>query len=77
MLDAARRADGPRHHLDIGAALPPIDGVAVQVDSLISWPGSWRLSCARRPAGGATASRATANGALSRSMATTTAAACT
>jgi len=43
MLDAARRADGPRHHLDIGAALPPIDGVAVQVDSLISWPGSWRL----------------------------------
>ena len=23
--------------------MPPIDGVAVQVDSLISWPGSWRL----------------------------------
>jgi hypothetical protein len=43
MLDAAQRADGPRHHLDIGAALPPIDGVAVQIDSLISWPGSWRL----------------------------------
>jgi hypothetical protein len=43
MLGAARRADGPRHHLDIGAALPPVDGVAVQVDSLISWPGSWRL----------------------------------
>jgi hypothetical protein len=43
MLDAAQRADGPRHHLDIGAALPPIDGVAVQVDSMISWPGSWRL----------------------------------
>ena len=43
MLDAARRADGPRHHLDIGAALPPIDGVAVQLDSLISWPDSWRL----------------------------------
>jgi hypothetical protein len=43
MLDAARGADGPRHHLDIGAALPPIDGVAVHVDSLISWPGSWRL----------------------------------
>ncbi len=33
MLDAARRADGPRHHLDIGAALPPIDGVAVQAPS--------------------------------------------
>ena len=43
MLDAARQADGPRHHLDIGAALPPIDGVTVQLDSLISWPDSWRL----------------------------------
>jgi hypothetical protein len=43
MLDAARRADGPGHHLDVGAALPPIDGVAVQVDSLFSWPHSWRL----------------------------------
>jgi hypothetical protein len=29
MLSAARHADGPAHHLDIGAALPPIDGVAV------------------------------------------------
>ncbi|HCU93734.1 MAG TPA: hypothetical protein DHU96_13810 [Actinobacteria bacterium] len=43
MLGAARRADGPRHHLDPGTALPPIDGVAVQVDSLISMPGHWRL----------------------------------
>jgi hypothetical protein len=43
MLDAGGRADGPRHHLDIGAALPPIDGVAVEVGSLISRPGSWRL----------------------------------
>jgi hypothetical protein len=43
MLDAARRGSGPRHHLDIGAALPPIDGVTVQADSLISWPDSWRL----------------------------------
>jgi len=43
MLDAARQADGPRHHLDIGAALPPIDGMTVQVDSLISRPGSWQL----------------------------------
>jgi hypothetical protein len=43
MLGAARRGDGPRHHLDIGAALPPIDGVAVQLDSLISWPDSWQL----------------------------------
>lgn len=43
MLGAAQRADGPDHHLDIGAALPPIDGVTVQLDSLISWPDSWRL----------------------------------
>jgi hypothetical protein len=43
MLGAARRTDGPRHHLDIGAALPPIDGVTVQVDSLVSWPENWRL----------------------------------
>jgi hypothetical protein len=43
MLDAARRADGPRHHLDLGIALPPVDGVAVQLDCLISMPGSWRL----------------------------------
>lgn len=49
MLDAAQRADGPRHHLDIGAALPPIDGVTVQVDSLISWPDSWRLYLRARP----------------------------
>lgn len=34
---------GPRHHLDIGAALPPIDGVTVQADSLISRPDSWWL----------------------------------
>jgi hypothetical protein len=43
MLDAARRADGPRRHLDICAALPPIDGVAVQADILISMPDRWRL----------------------------------
>jgi hypothetical protein len=43
MLGAARRADGPGHHLDIGATLPPIDGVTVQLGSLISWPDIWRL----------------------------------
>jgi hypothetical protein len=43
MLHAARRADGPQHHLDVGAGLPPIDGVTVQIDSLFSFPGSWRL----------------------------------
>ena len=43
MLSAARRADRPRHQLDIGAALPPIDGVVVLADSLISGSGGWRL----------------------------------
>jgi hypothetical protein len=43
MLDAARRADGPRYQLDIGAALPPIDGVVVLADSLISGSDSSRL----------------------------------
>lgn len=49
MLDAARRADGPRQSLDIGAALPPIDGVTVQIDSLSSSPDSWRLYLRARP----------------------------
>ncbi len=49
MLDAAQRADGPRQHLDIGAALPPIDGVTLQVDSLISWPDGWRLYLRAKP----------------------------
>jgi hypothetical protein len=43
MLSAARRDDGPRHLLDIGAALPPIDGVVVLADSLISAQRSWQL----------------------------------
>jgi hypothetical protein len=50
MLGAAQRADGPGHHLDIEAALPPIDGVTVQLDSLISWPGIWRLYLRATPA---------------------------
>jgi hypothetical protein len=43
MLAAAQRADGSPLHLDICAALPPIDGVAVQVDVLTSMSDSWRL----------------------------------
>ncbi|MDQ2875244.1 MAG: hypothetical protein M3Y33_10780 [Actinomycetota bacterium] len=42
MLDAAHRTDGPRHHLDIGAALPPLDGIVATLDSLSSGPGAWR-----------------------------------
>lgn len=43
MLDAGGRADGSRHHFDIGAALPPVDGVSVRLDSLVCLPGGWRL----------------------------------
>ena len=49
MLDTARRADGPAHHLDIAADQPPVDGTAVQLDSLISEPGTWRVYLRARP----------------------------
>ena len=49
MLNAAQRTDGPPCHLDIAAALPEIDGVAVQLDSLVSEPGSWRVHLRARP----------------------------
>jgi hypothetical protein len=42
-LAPAARRDGPRRHLDLGGALPPIAGVTVRADSLFSWPGSWKL----------------------------------
>ncbi len=43
MPGAAPQADGPRFYRDIGVALPPIDGVSIHLDSLISLPGSWLL----------------------------------
>jgi hypothetical protein len=49
MLNAAQRTDGSRHHLDITAALPPVDGTAVQVDTLISEPDTWRVYLRARP----------------------------
>jgi len=49
MLSAANRSDGPACHLDIAAALPPIHGLVVQVDSLVSRPGSWKLYLRARP----------------------------
>jgi hypothetical protein len=49
MLSAAGRSDGPACHLDIAAALPPIHGVVVQVDSLVSRPGGWKLYLRARP----------------------------
>jgi hypothetical protein len=43
VLDAADRADGPRLHVDLDTALPPVDGTAVRLNTLASWPGSWDL----------------------------------
>lgn len=43
MADAVDRSDGPRHHLDLGIALPPIEGMTLQLDSLISAPSGWSL----------------------------------
>lgn len=49
MLDAANRADGPQRHLDVAAALPPLGGVAVRVDSLVSGPRSWQVHLRAEP----------------------------
>jgi hypothetical protein len=43
MADAVDRSDGPRHHLDLAITLPPIEGITLQVDSLISAPSGWSL----------------------------------
>jgi hypothetical protein len=49
MLDATDRADGPRLHLDISAALPAFNGVAVRVGSLVSGPRSWHVRLRAEP----------------------------
>jgi hypothetical protein len=49
MPGAAPRADGPRLYRDIGVSLPAIDGVSIQLDSLISRPASWQLYLRARP----------------------------
>ncbi len=49
MLDAADRADGPRHHLDLGITLPPIDGMTLQLGSLLSAPSGWSLPLRATP----------------------------
>ncbi len=43
MLGAADRADGARHHIDLGPAVPALGGVVTRLDSLSSGPGTWRL----------------------------------
>ena len=47
--DAADRTDGPRHHLDLGIILPPVDGITLQLDSLISAPSGWSLFLRANP----------------------------
>jgi hypothetical protein len=49
MLSTANRSDGPPCHQDIAAALPPLNGVVMQVDSLVSQPGGWKLHLRARP----------------------------
>jgi len=49
VLDAADRADGPRLHVDLDTALPPVDGTAVRLNTLASWPGSWDLHLQATP----------------------------
>ena len=43
VLNAADRADGRPLHVDLDTPLPPVDGTAVRVNTLASWPGSWDL----------------------------------
>jgi hypothetical protein len=49
IIDAANRDDGARHHLDISAALPPVDDMTVRVDCLICEPGFWQLHLRAEP----------------------------
>jgi hypothetical protein len=49
MINAAKRTDGARQHLDIAAALPPVDDIVVRVDSLVSEPGSWSVYLRAEP----------------------------
>jgi hypothetical protein len=49
MPDAAPRADGPQLYRDIGVALPAVGGVSIDLDSLVSLPGSWQLYLRARP----------------------------
>jgi hypothetical protein len=49
MPDAADRTDGARHHLDLGITLPPIDGITLRLDSLVSAPNGWSLFLRANP----------------------------
>jgi hypothetical protein len=49
IISAANLADGAQRHLDISAALPPVDDIVVRVDSLVSEPESWRVYLRAEP----------------------------
>jgi hypothetical protein len=49
MLSAAGRSVGPACRLDIAAALPPLHGVVIQLDSLVSQAKGWKLYLRARP----------------------------
>jgi hypothetical protein len=49
ILNAANSTDGPQQHLDIAAALPPVDDIVVRVDSFVSEPGTWKLYLRAEP----------------------------
>ena len=47
--DALAQADGPQLHLDLAAAVPQVGDLQVQLDHLVSAPGSWRLYLRAKP----------------------------
>jgi hypothetical protein len=50
MIAGARRSDGPPLQLDFADARLMVDDTAVQADTLISQPGSWRVYLRASPA---------------------------
>jgi hypothetical protein len=42
-FDALNQADGPERYLDLTAAVPRVEGLAVQLDHFVSTPDSWQL----------------------------------
>jgi hypothetical protein len=49
IINAADATDGPQLHLDIAAALPTVDDIAVRVDSLVSEPRTWKAYLTAEP----------------------------
>jgi hypothetical protein len=49
IISAANLADGTPRHLDISAALPPVDDIVMRVDSLVFEPESWKMYLCAEP----------------------------